>query len=400
MQEILVPEAGESVTEADIVSWYKASGDYVEQDEALLELETDKASMEMMAEQSGILTISIEEGTVQVGDKLGFITPADKPEAASAPPKEEPKEVVEVAPKEEAPKVEKADHYAAGLASPAAKKQMDEKGLKPADIQASGKDGRITKQDVLSTPAPVASSQASEQSVKEEPSIKREKMSRLRKTIAKRLVEAKLTQAQLSTFNEVDMSGIMGLRKLYKEPFKEKYGVGLGFMSFFTKAVCLALKEYPVINAQVDGEETVYFNDCHIGIAVASPRGLVVPVIRHADKKSFSEIESDIIGFAMKAKEGSLSIEDMEGATFTITNGGTFGSMLSTPIVNYPQSAILGMHNIVERAVVVNKEIVVRPMMYVAVSYDHRIIDGSDSVRFLVAVKQRLEDPQRLLIEI
>ena len=398
MQEILVPEAGESVTEADIVSWYKASGDYVEQDEALLELETDKASMEMMAEQSGILTISIEEGTVQVGDKLGFITPADKPEAASAPPKEEPKEVV--AAKEEAPKAEKADHYAAGLASPAAKKQMDEKGLKPADINASGKDGRITKQDVLSTPAPVASSQASEQSVKEEPSIKREKMSRLRKTIAKRLVEAKLTQAQLSTFNEVDMSGIMGLRKLYKEPFKEKYGVGLGFMSFFTKAVCLALKEYPVLNAQVDGEETVYFNDCHIGIAVASPRGLVVPVIRHADKKSFSEIESDIIGFAIKAKEGSLSIEDMEGATFTITNGGTFGSMLSTPIVNYPQSAILGMHNIVERAVVVNKEIVVRPMMYVAVSYDHRIIDGSDSVRFLVAVKQRLEDPQRLLIEI
>lgn len=408
MQEIIVPAAGESVTEADIVSWHKQSGDYVEVDDVLLELETDKASLEMTAESAGILTILIEEGTVNVGDKLGEITAGEKPASLAEAPQSEA--VTQApAPTEAAASAEPSvsTHYASGHPSPSAEKILNEKNIPVSSVQGTGKESRITKEDALkavpnaATPAaPVASVMSEPVQVPGSFPTRVEKMTRLRKTISKKLVQAKLEQAQLSTFNEVDMTEIMNLRKLYKDNFKDKYGVGLGFMSFFTKAVCLALKEHPIMNAQVGEGEIIYNDFANISIAVASPKGLVVPVIKNAQDMNFQEIESSIIGFAKKAKDGALSIEEMEGGTFTITNGGTFGSMLSTPIVNFPQSAILGMHNIVQRPMVVNGEIKIRPIMYLAVSYDHRIIDGSDAVRFLVAIKQRLEDPSRLLIEI
>lgn len=408
MKEIIVPAAGESVTEADIVSWYKEDGDYVEVDDVLLELETDKASLEMAAEQAGVLKIAVSEGTVEVGQVLGTIDPSAAPAATSSPAVPVQESTPEPI-KQDSQTTQATSHYAQGHPSPAAEKMIQERGVDKTAIAATGKDGRITKQDVqaslASSPQVVEAPQESHSVSSSSPAIaaqpvRREKMSRLRKTIAKRLVQAKLDQAQLSTFNEVDLTNIMNLRKQYKEAFKEKNGVGLGFMSFFTKAVCLALKEYPVLNAQVDGDHIVYNDDCHIGIAVAAPRGLVVPVIKQAQHLNFEQIEGAIVNFAKKAKDGSLAIDEMEGGTFTITNGGTFGSMLSTPIVNFPQSAILGMHNIIQRPMAINGEIKIRPMMYVAVSYDHRIIDGSDAVRFLVAIKERLEDPARLLIEI
>lgn len=398
--DIIVPAAGESVTEADIASWSKTSGEYVEMDDVLLELETDKASMELNAETSGTLTIVKEEGeTVQVGDVIGFITPG---EGGSAP--KTAQEKVEPPATQHAPEtiVSDTDHYAKGHPSPAAANALASANIPVDSVAGTGKNGRITKADAEAAKATVPSSPLEDKSVESvsvgDRSDRREKMSRLRRTVAQRLVNAQHTQALLTTFNEVDLTEVMNIRKKYKESFKEKYNVNLGFMSFFTKAACEALQEFPIMNASVDDDHIVYHDYCDIGIAVASPKGLVVPVIRSADQLSFKQIESAIVGYAKKARDGQISLDDMDGGTFTITNGGTFGSMLSTPIVNYPQSAILGMHNIVQRPMVVNGEIKARPMMYLAVSYDHRIIDGSDAVRFLVAIKDRLEDPSRLLI--
>ncbi|MGC6367322.1 MAG: 2-oxoglutarate dehydrogenase complex dihydrolipoyllysine-residue succinyltransferase [Candidatus Marinamargulisbacteria bacterium] len=405
--DIIVPAAGESVTEADIASWSKTSGEFVEMDDVLLELETDKASMELNAETSGTLTIVKEEGeTVQVGEVIGFITPGE----GSAAPKPAAKETAAPAtPSSPAPVQESNNnHYAKGHPSPAAANVLASANISVDSVAGTGKNGRITKADAEAAKAtvPAATSAPKQDAPVEvsplvntaERSERREKMSRLRRTVAQRLVNAQHTQALLTTFNEVDLTEVMNIRKKYKESFKEKYNVNLGFMSFFTKAACEALQEFPIMNASVDGDHIVYHDYCDIGIAVASPKGLVVPVIRSADQMSFKQIESSIVGYAKKARDGQISLDDMDGGTFTITNGGTFGSMLSTPIVNYPQSAILGMHNIVKRPMVVGDDIKVRPMMYLAVSYDHRIIDGSDAVRFLVAIKDRLEDPSRLLI--
>jgi 2-oxoglutarate dehydrogenase E2 component (dihydrolipoamide succinyltransferase) len=399
--DIIVPAAGESVTEADIASWSKTSGEFVEMDDVLLELETDKASMELNAETSGTLTIVKEEGeTVQVGEVIGFITPGEGPIPA------ETQEKIEVPDAQQAPETtaSNSNHYAKGHPSPAAANALASANISVDSVAGTGKNGRITKADAEAAKATVPSSPAPledkpvEYVTPGERSERREKMSRLRRTVAQRLVNAQHTQALLTTFNEVDLTEVMTIRKKYKESFKEKYNVNLGFMSFFTKAACEALQEFPIMNASVDNDHIVYHDYCDIGIAVASPKGLVVPVIRSADQLSFKQIESAIIGYAKKARDGQISLDDMDGGTFTITNGGTFGSMLSTPIVNYPQSAILGMHNIVQRPMVVDGDIKARPMMFLAVSYDHRIIDGSDAVRFLVAIKDRLEDPSRLLI--
>ena len=408
--DIIVPAAGESVTEADIASWSKDDGEFVEMDDVLLELETDKASMELNAEGSGILTIVKEEGeTVNVGEVIGFITPSDDAPKKAEASKPEQKEEIVSSPATQAET--KSDHYASGHPSPAATNILKGANIDASQVAGTGKDGRITKADAEAAKAtvPSAPKAAPAEEKKTAPVVdipaptgermdRREKMSRLRRTVAQRLVNAQHTQALLTTFNEVDLTEVMNIRKKYKENFKEKYNVNLGFMSFFTKATCEALQQFPIMNASVDEDHIVYHDYCDIGIAVASPKGLVVPVIRSADQLSFKEIEQSIVGYAIKAREGGITLDDMDGGTFTITNGGTFGSMLSTPIVNFPQSAILGMHNIVKRPMVVGDEIKVRPMMYLAVSYDHRIIDGSDAVRFLVAIKDRLEDPSRLLI--
>ena len=407
--DIIVPAAGESVTEADIASWSKSDGDFVEMDDVLLELETDKASMELNAEATGTLTIVIEEGeTVNVGDVIGYITPgegsAPKPTDTAA----EPTPAATEAPAA-AVQASTSNHYAKGHPSPAAANVLASANISADQVQGSGKDGRITKSDAEAAKATIPAAAKPSAEKESAPSVsipvatgerteRKEKMSRLRRTVAQRLVNAQHTQALLTTFNEVDLTEVMNIRKKYKENFKEKYNVNLGFMSFFTKAVCEALQEFPIMNASVEGDHIVYHDYCDIGIAVASPKGLVVPVVRSADQLSFKQIEESIVGYAKKARAGGITLDDMDGGTFTITNGGTFGSMLSTPIVNFPQSAILGMHNIVKRPMVIGDEIKVRPMMYLAVSYDHRIIDGSDAVRFLVAIKDRLEDPSRLLI--
>jgi 2-oxoglutarate dehydrogenase E2 component (dihydrolipoamide succinyltransferase) len=402
-KDIIVPAAGESVTEADIASWYKASGDYVKMDDPVVELETDKASMDLAAEISGILDITVEDGeTVQVGQVIGTITEADAPADAPAEKKEEPK-VEEKA----APKVEAAPSagYANNHPSPAAAKLSAEKGVNLATVAGSGKDGRITKTDIQNTTATPAKAAPVAQapvvtSTPGERGTRTEKMSRLRKTVMKRLVTAQQTAAMLTTFNEVDMTAVMDIRKKYKDSFKEKNSVGLGFMSFFTKAVCRSLQDFPIMNAQVDGEQILFNDFCDIAVAIATPKGLVVPVIRNAETLGFKEIESSIVDFAVRGRAGKLTMDDMTGGTFTITNGGTFGSMMSTPILNMPQSAILGMHNIIQRPMAIDGEVKIRPMMYLAVTYDHRIIDGSDAVRFLVRIKECLEDPTRLLIEI
>lgn len=405
MIDILVPAAGESVTEADIACWLKSDGDHVNMDDELLELETDKASMALTAEAAGQLTILVDDGeTVKVGDVIGRI---DTTVMASAAPSE-PTPSASPAPASAPPQPSPSGHYATGHPSPAASNVLSSAGLSPADVVGTGKDGRITKPDAEAAKATLSAGVPSfptqdtipplTQTGTTERSERHEKMSRLRRTVAQRLVNAQHTQALLSTFNEVDLTEVMAIRSRHKESFKEKYTVNLGFMSFFTTAVCRALQDFPIMNARVDGDHIVYHDYCDIGIAVASSKGLVVPVIRSADQLSFRQIEDTIVHYAKKARSGQISIDDMDGGTFTITNGGTFGSMLSTPIVNFPQSAILGMHNIVQRPVAVNGEVVIRPMMYLAVSYDHRIIDGSDAVRFLVNVKDRLEDPARLLI--
>ncbi|WP_039053375.1 2-oxoglutarate dehydrogenase complex dihydrolipoyllysine-residue succinyltransferase [Sphingobacterium sp. T2] len=408
--EIKVPAVGESITEVTLAQWLKQDGEYVEMDENIAELESDKATFELPAEKAGILRIIAQEGdtleigavvcTIEDGDAPAAEKKADAPAAAAAPAakKEEPSE--------------NPDSYAAGTASPAAAKILREKGIDPSTIKGTGKDGRITKEDAEKAQAKPAAPKAAEKAAPAAPASapvvntafsrneRREKLSSLRKTIAKRLVAVKNETAMLTTFNEVNMQPIMDLRAKYKDIFKEKHGVGLGFMSFFTKAVTTALKEWPAVNARIEDNEIVYSDFADISIAVSAPKGLVVPVIRNAESLSLFQIEKEIVNLATKARENKLTIEEMTGGTFTITNGGIFGSMMSTPIINAPQSAILGMHNIIQRPVAENGQVVIRPMMYLALSYDHRIIDGRESVSFLVRVKQLLEDPARLLLEV
>ncbi|OJV15543.1 MAG: dihydrolipoamide succinyltransferase [Dyadobacter sp. 50-39] len=395
--EMKVPAVGESISEVTIASWSKKDGDYVAVDEILCELESDKATFELPAEAAGILTIVGKEGdTLAIGAVICTIA-----QTAGAP--------AAAAPQTAAPAAAPADKaYSEKHASPVAAKILAEKGIDPKDVNGSGSGGKIMKDDALkaekAAPAAAPAKQAAAApAAAPSPAgargSRREKMSSLRKTIARRLVAVKNETAMLTTFNEVDMKPVMDLRSKFKDKFKEKHEVGLGFMSFFVKAVTVALKDFPVINAQIDGEELVYNDFADISVAVSTPRGLVVPVIRNAETLSFAAIEKEIVRLAVRARDGKLGLDEMSGGTFTITNGGTFGSMLSTPIINAPQSAILGMHNIVERPVVVDGQIVVRPIMYVALSYDHRTIDGKDSVSFLVRVKQLLEDPMRLLLD-
>lgn len=394
--EIKVPPVGESITEVVLSSWKKADGDFVEMDEIIAELESDKATFELTAEKAGTLKIIAKEGdTLEIGALVCSIeegaAPATKaPEAAPVAEKASP-----------AATEAKTASYAAGAPSPAAAKILAEKGLE--STSGTGVGGRITKEDALKA-QPAAAPKAAAPVKAAVPAgsrgERREKMSSLRKTVAKRLVAVKNETAMLTTFNEVDMQPIMDIRAKYKDKFKEKHGVGLGFMSFFTKAVCEALKEFPAVNARIEGEEMVFNDFADISIAVSAPKGLVVPVIRNADTLSLAQIEQAVMDLAIKARENKLAIDEMTGGTFTITNGGVFGSMMSTPIINAPQSAILGMHNIVERPVAIGGQVVIRPIMYVALSYDHRIIDGRESVGFLVRVKQLLEDPARMLLGI
>jgi len=408
--EIKVPPVGESITEVTLASWVKKDGDAVKMDEVIAELESDKATFELTATQAGTLKTIAKEGDVL---PIGAVVCAiEEGGAAAAPAQVAEPTKVEAQQKEElaVASAPKAASYAAGTPSPAAAKILAEKGVDPASVSGNGVGGRITKEDALKAEKsaspevgkteskPAATAPATPAPVPGERTEKRERMSSLRKTVAKRLVAVKNETAMLTTFNEVDMSPIMELRSKYKDKFKEKHGVGLGFMSFFTKAVTEALKEWPAVGARIEGDEVVYSNYADISIAVSAPKGLVVPVIRNAESMSLAEIEKAVGALAAKARENKLTIEEMSGGTFTITNGGVFGSMMSTPIINSPQSAILGMHNIVERPVAVNGQVVIRPMMYVALSYDHRIIDGRESVSFLVRVKQLLEDPTRLLL--
>jgi 2-oxoglutarate dehydrogenase E2 component (dihydrolipoamide succinyltransferase) len=388
--EIKVPTVGESINEVTIARWNKKTGDYVEMDELICELESDKATFELNAEKAGVLTVIANEGdTIAIGAVIANID-TNAPKPAGSAPAAAPKATIKK--EEPAPvKTEKNDSYASGTPSPAAAKILSEKGIAANDVKGSGKDGRITKSDAMNATLKVASN---ESKTREE---RKEKMTSLRKTVSKRLVAAKNETAMLTTFNEVDMKPIMDLRNQFKTQFKDQFGVNLGFMSFFTKAVCVALKQYPAVNAYIDGEEIIYHDFCDVSIAVSAPKGLVVPVIRNAESLSLAEIEKEVATLAGKARDNKLTLQEMTGGTFTITNGGVFGSMMSTPIINPPQSAILGMHNIVERPVVRDGQIVIRPMMYLALSYDHRIIDGRESVGFLVKVKQCLENPTLLL---
>lgn len=393
--EMKVPSPGESITEVEIAEWLVQDGDYVEKDQAIAEVDSDKATLELPAEESGIITLKAEEGdAVAVGAVVCLIdTSATKPEGgAEAPVKEEKKE--EAAPKAAAPKpAETAKTYATGTASPAAKKILSEKGIEASAVKGTGKDGRVTKDDAVkavpSMGTPTTGGNRGET---------RSKLSMLRRKVAERLVSAKNETAMLTTFNEVDMSPIFALRSQYKDDFRAKHGVGLGFMSFFTKAVVRALEMYPSVNAMIDGKEMISYDFADISIAVSGPKGLMVPVIRNAENLTFRGVESEVKRLAIRAREGEITVDEMTGGTFTITNGGVFGSMLSTPIINPPQSAILGMHNIVERPIAKNGEVVIAPIMYVALSYDHRIIDGKESVGFLVAVKEALENPEELLM--
>ena len=391
--EMKVPSPGESITEVEIATWLVQDGDYVEKDQAIAEVDSDKATLELPAEASGIITLKAEEGdAVAVGQVVCLIdTSAAKPEGGAAPAKEEAK--VE-APKKEAPKATPVAEktYATQAPSPAARKILDEKNIQPTEIVGTGKGGRITKDDAVnavpSMGTPTGGNRGTE----------RTKLSMLRRKVAERLVSAKNETAMLTTFNEVDMTAIYALRDQYKEEFKAKHGLGLGFMSFFTKAVTRALQLYPDVNSMIDGQEKVSYDFCDISVAVSGPKGLMVPVMRNAETLSFRGVEAEIKRLAIRARDGQITVDEMTGGTFTISNGGVFGSMLSTPIINPPQSGILGMHNVVERAIVKNDQIVIAPVMYVALSYDHRIIDGRESVGFLVAVKEALENPEELLM--
>ena len=397
VKEMKVPAVGESITEVTISTWLKKDGDTVALDEIIAEVESDKATFELPAEANGILRIVAKEGTaLPIG---GLICKIEITEGGAATPKEKTE-----TPKEEAKSTDK--NYASGHPSPAANKILDEKGIKTSEVNGSGVGGRITKEDAEKAQKSTAKTEPEKKAAATPPVIasggsrdkRSEKMTSLRKTIAKRLVSVKNETAMLTTFNEVDMKPLMDLRSKYKDKFKEKYGVGLGFMSFFTKAVCIALKEWPAVNAQINGDEIIYHSYADVSIAVSTPKGLVVPVIRNAESLSFDQIEAEVVRLATRGRDGKLSIDEMQGGTFSITNGGVFGSMMSTPILNPPQSAILGMHNIVERPVVKDGQIVIRPIMYLALSYDHRIVDGRESVSFLVRVKELLEDPNRLIL--
>lgn len=396
VKEMKVPAVGESITEVTISTWLKKEGDFVALDEVIAEVESDKATFELPAEAQGILKIVAQEGTtLPIGGLICKIEVAEgTPEATTSKP-------TETAPSQSAPSGDKS--YAAGHPSPAAGKILSEKGISPDQVSGTGVGGRITKEDAVNAQAGQQKAVAAAESAAPAPTPSgtreetREKMSSIRRTIARRLVTVKNETAMLTTFNEVDMSAIMNIRKKYKDTFKEIHGVGLGFMSFFTKACCFGLQKFPAVNAYIDGENILYHDYCDISIAVSGPKGLVVPVIRNAESLGMADIESAVVDLATKARNNKLTIEEMTGGTFTITNGGVFGSMMSTPIINIPQSAILGMHNIVERPIVVDGQIVIRPMMYVALSYDHRIIDGRESVSFLVTVKQLLENPALLL---
>ena len=394
--EMKVPSPGESITEVEIATWLVKDGDYVEKDQAIAEVDSDKATLELPAEQAGIITLKAEEGeVVKVGQVVCLIDmSAAKPEGGAAPVAETPK--VEEAPKVEAPKpaAAPAATYATNSPSPAAKKILDEKGIDAAAVSGTGRDGRITKEDALNaTPGAPAMGVSSGNRTQTTT-----KLSVLRRKLAARLVSVKNETAMLTTFNEVDMSEIFRIRKQYKEEFAAKHGVGLGFMSFFTKAVTRALQMYPDVNAMIDGDYKINNEFCDISIAVSGPKGLMVPVLRNAENLTLRGVEASIKELATKVRDGKITIEEMTGGTFTITNGGVFGSMLSTPIINPPQSAILGMHNIIERPVAVNGKVEIRPMMYLAVSYDHRIIDGRESVGFLVAVKEALDNPVEILM--
>ncbi|WP_396635656.1 2-oxoglutarate dehydrogenase complex dihydrolipoyllysine-residue succinyltransferase [Maribacter sp. R77961] len=393
--EMKVPSPGESITEVEIAEWLVEDGDYVEKDQAIAEVDSDKATLELPAEASGTITLKAEVGdAVEVGAVVCLIdTSAAKPDDASGKSETSKEDVAKES--KPAPKEEPAakTSYATGSASPAAKKIMDEKGVDSKTVKGTGRDGRITKEDAVkavpSMGSPVSGGNRGET---------RSKLSMLRRKVAERLVSAKNETAMLTTFNEVDMSPIFALRKEYKEAFKEKHGVGLGFMSFFTKAVVRALEMYPAVNSMIDGKEMLSYDFCDISIAVSGPKGLMVPVIRNAENLSFRGVEAEVKRLAIRAREGEITVDEMTGGTFTITNGGVFGSMLSTPIINPPQSAILGMHNIVERPIAKDGLIAIAPIMYVALSYDHRIIDGKESVGFLVAVKEALENPEELLM--
>tara|TARA_Y100000589_G_scaffold117305_1_gene111139 strand:- start:1395 stop:2642 length:1248 start_codon:yes stop_codon:yes gene_type:complete len=411
--EIYLPSPGESITEAEVASWMKEDGEFVEKDEVICEVETDKASLEISAECAGTLRIQVEEGSVvEVGAVLAVIEEGGvKP--LKAEPVDETSSSTTVA-DDAAAKVSVAEGH-----GPAVTRLVEENNLDVTQVSSSGKDGRVTKGDVLNHLSGVSmASNVNPKKSAELKSTKSEtppvivpaldasrqenpvKMTRIRRKIADRLKEVQNTAAILTTFNEVDMSNIMELRKRYKEDFKTKYGVNLGFMSLFTKAAVIALQKFPVVNSELRGDELIYRNYNDIGIAVGTDRGLVVPVVRDADKMSLSQIELEIIRLAGKAREGKLGIDDMSGGTFTISNGGVYGSMLSTPILNAPQTAIMGMHNIVKRPIAVGDDVVVRPVMYLALSYDHRVIDGSEAVQFLVAIKNCIEEPSRMLLEL
>ena len=403
--EMKVPSPGESITEVEIAEWLVQDGDYVEKDQAIAEVDSDKATLELPAEESGTITLKAEEGdAVAVGAVVCLIdTSAKKPDAAGDEvsgdvaekdlakdkAKEEKKSESEKAPQPPQAK----ETYASGTASPAAKKILTEKGIDASAVKGSGKDGRITKDDAVNAVPSMGTPTGGNRGET------RSKLSMLRRKVAERLVSAKNETAMLTTFNEVDMSPIFELRKQYKDAFKEKHGVSLGFMSFFTKAVVRALDLYPSVNSMIDGKEMISYDFCDISIAVSGPKGLMVPVIRNAENLTFRGVEAEVKRLAIRAREGEITVDEMTGGTFTITNGGVFGSMLSTPIINPPQSAILGMHNIVERPIAKNGAIAIAPIMYVALSYDHRIIDGKESVGFLVAVKEALESPEELLMD-
>jgi len=390
--EMKVPSPGESITEVEIATWLVQDGDYVEKDQAIAEVDSDKATLELPAEASGTITLKAEEGdAVAVGAVVCLIdTSAAKPEGDATPVKEDKK--AEATKAVETPKATETKTYATGTASPAAKKILAEKGMEASAISGTGKDGRVTKDDAVqavpSMGTPTGGNRGSSRS----------RMSMLRRKVAERLVEAKNTTAMLTTFNEVDMSPIFALRNEYKETFKNKHGVGLGFMSFFTLAIVRALKMYPDVNSMIDGNEMITYDFVDVSIAVSGPKGLMVPVIRNAENLSFRGVEAEVKRLAIRARDGQITVDEMTGGTFTISNGGVFGSMLSTPIINPPQSGILGMHNIIERPVAINGKVEIRPIMFVALSYDHRIIDGKESVGFLVAVKEALENPEELLM--
>jgi 2-oxoglutarate dehydrogenase E2 component (dihydrolipoamide succinyltransferase) len=392
--EMKVPSPGESITEVEIATWLVEDGDYVEKDQPIAEVDSDKATLELPAEESGIITLKAEEGdAVQVGAVVCLIdTSAAKPTGDAPAKTEAPKEEKKV----EAPKAAAAPTatYATGTASPAAKKVLAEKGMETSAVKGTGKDGRITKEDAVKAVPSMGT-----QPVNGTRGTERKKMSMLRRKVAERLVAVKNETAMLTTFNEVNMQPIFDLRTEYKEAFKAKHGVGLGFMSFFTLAVVRALKMFPDVNSMIDGDFQIKQDFQDISIAVSGPKGLMVPVVRNAENLSFRGVESEVKRLAIRARDGQITIDEMTGGTFTITNGGVFGSMLSTPIINPPQSGILGMHNIVNRPMAVNGGVVIQPIMYVALSYDHRIVDGRESVGFLVAVKEALENPMELLMD-